>query len=155
MRILYISSVDDDVKKKYSMYNSDERQFDFYVMCYLNSPDGWSQDGYVFEQVQRDPKVIIRLSTSETIAKQCGFGDLSCAELGGKHVYLNAKRWFEGSKESKLPLEDYRQYMVSHEIGHILGKEHTHCRCRGCHAPIMMQQTKGIGQCIPNTNVKG
>lgn len=154
-RITYTSSIDNDVKKKYSLYNSDERQFDFYVMCYLNSPDGWSQDGYTFEQVLRDSKVVIRLSSSETITKQCGLsGELSCAEVNGRNVYLNAKRWFEGSKESKLNLEDYRQYMVSHEIGHILGKGHTHCRCKGCHAPIMMQQTRGIGQCIPNTNVK-
>jgi hypothetical protein len=156
MRITFFSSIDDDVKKKYSLLNSDERQFDFYVMCYLNSPDGWSQDGYFFEPVKYNPKVIIRLSLSDTIAKQCGLsGELSCAELGGKHMYLNAKRWFEGSKESKLNLEDYRQYMLSHEMGHILGKGHTYCRCKGCHAPIMMQQTKGIGQCIPNTNVKG
>jgi predicted Zn-dependent protease len=68
-------------------------------------------------------------------------------------MYLNSERWFYGSKESKLRLDDYRQYMVSHEIGHILGFDHEKCPCRSCKAPIMMQQTLGIGKCIPNTKI--
>lgn len=68
-------------------------------------------------------------------------------------MYLNADRWFRGSKASKLTLDNYRQYMVSHEIGHILGFDHKKCPCEGCKAPIMMQQTLGIGKCIPNTKV--
>ncbi len=68
-------------------------------------------------------------------------------------MYLNANRWFNGSAESKLRLDDYRQYMVSHEIGHILGHDHEYCPCVGCKAPVMMQQTIGIGKCKPNTSV--
>ena len=44
--------------------------------------------------------------------------------------------------------------MVSHEMGHILGKGHKNCKGLGYYAPIMLQQTLGIGKCIPNTNVK-
>lgn len=155
--ILFHVSVDDDVKKKYKIYNAGERQIDFYVMAYLNSPDGWSQDGYVFEQTDKlKADVLIRLSSSNTITSICGLsGKLSCAELHGKNMYLNAERWFHGSKKSKLSLEDYRQYMVSHEMGHILGKEHVNCPAKGKKAPIMLQQTLGIGECIPNTDVKG
>ena len=154
--VSYHVSVDPDVIKKYSIYNTGERQIDFYIMAYLNSPDGWSQDGYFFEPVEKSKaRVLIRLSTSKTIEKVCGLPTmLSCAELGGKHMYLCAERWFEGSPQSKLNLEDYRQYMVSHEIGHILGKEHEKCPGSGKYAPIMLQQTLGIGECIPNTNVK-
>lgn len=153
VRITYTAKIDDDVKKQYTLHNADERQFDFYLMAYLNSPDGWSQQGYVFEQ-QPHGHVHIRLSSSETIDKTCGLsGKLSCAELGGKHMYLNADRWFHGAPKSKLSLEDYRQYMVSHEIGHILGHGHATCKGKGQLAPIMMQQTRGIGECIPNTNV--
>lgn len=126
----------------------------YYVTAYLNDPDGWAKHGYYFEQVDNHERTLIRLSTPETIKKICGFpGNLSCAELGGRFMYLNADRWFNGAPKSKLSLEDYRQYMVSHEIGHILGHEHKTCPCKGCSAPIMMQQTLGIGQCKPNTKI--
>jgi len=156
MKILYNLSIDDDVKKIHKLYNAGERQVDFYVMVFLNSPDGWSQDGYFFEPTDKySAKVLIRLSTPETITKVCGLsGNLSCAELGGKHMYLNSDRWFNGAPDSKLSLDNYRQYMVSHEMGHILGKDHVKCPGKGRKAPIMLQQTLGIGECIPNTNVK-
>jgi hypothetical protein len=153
-RITYSSSIDPDVIKTFKLHNADERQFDFYIMCYLNSPDGWSQDGYTFEPTT-NPDVAITLSSSNTIKKKCGFGGLSCAVLNGHEMYLNADKWFNGSKKSKLDLENYRQYLVSHEMGHILGKEHVKCRGKGHKAPIMLQQTLGLGECIPNTNVKG
>jgi hypothetical protein len=154
MRITYTSTIDDDVKKKWNIYNSGERQFDFYLIAYLNSPDGWSQQGYFFEPVERDGDIKISLSSTETIEKECpGIRGLSCAELGGRRVYLNATKWFHGAPKSQLVLEDYRQYMVSHEIGHILGHDHQTCRCSGCRAPIMMQQTLGLHECTPNTNV--
>ena len=68
-------------------------------------------------------------------------------------MYLNSQRWMHGSKDSKLPLDEYRQYMVSHEMGHILGYDHVKCPGKGEPAPIMMQQTLGIGQCKPSTRV--
>lgn len=145
-------SVDPDVQKKYSLDPSDTI---FQVATYLNDPHGWSTKGYFFEPVQKDADVLIRLVSPLTIQKECGQPtNLSCAELYGRHMYLNAKRWMYGSKESKLDLENYRQYLVSHEVGHILGYEHEECPCVGCKAPIMMQQTLGIGKCNPNTKVK-
>jgi hypothetical protein len=141
------TEVDNDVK-----YNPED--FLFYVTAYLNDPDGWNSKGYTFQLVDKDEDVLIYLSSPKTIQKECGLpNNLSCAELNGKHMYLNADRWIRGAKKSKLSLDDYRQYMVSHEIGHILGFEHKHCPCVGCKAPIMMQQTLGIGKCIPNTKV--
>jgi len=147
-------SVDPDVQKKYQIRNP--AQIEFYIIAYLNDPDGWSTRGYFFESVSKNEDVLIRLATPTTIEKQCGQpANLSCAEFRGNRVYLNSDRWFTGSPESKLNLEDYRQYLVSHEIGHILGYEHESCPCKGCKAPVMMQQTLGIGKCIPNTKVNG
>jgi len=77
---------------------------------------------------------------------------LSCATLGGDMIWLNADRWIHGATPSKLPLVEYRQYMVSHEMGHSLGHEHDKCLGSGP-APIMMQQTLGIGTCSPNTKI--
>jgi hypothetical protein len=144
--------VDEDVRKKYHIRFP--AQFEFYVTAYLNDPNGWSTKGYSFEPVSSNEDVLIRLSSKNTIEDKCGIpSNLSCAELNGKHMYLNADRWFHGSKASKLDLDNYRQYMVSHEIGHILGFDHETCPCVGCKAPIMMQQTLGIGKCIPNTKI--
>lgn len=146
--------VDPDVQKKYEI--KVPSQIEFYIIAYLNDPDGWSTKGYFFEPVADDEDVLIRLVTPSTIEKECGQPrNLSCAQLNGKHMFLNSHRWFYGSPESKLSLEDYRQYLVSHEMGHILGYEHKSCPCLKCKAPIMMQQTLGIGKCIPNTKVNG
>ena len=139
--------VDEDVLKKYSL-----PEIDLQINAYLNDPNGW---GHFFEQVDAGEDVLIRISSPSTIKSVCGLpSNLSCAELGGKHMYLNSERWMHGSKKSKLSLENYRQYMVSHEIGHILGFDHKPCPCVGCKAPIMMQQTLGIGKCLPNIKVK-
>ena len=142
--------IDKDVLLKYKIRESSIKE---HIGIYLNDPEGWSKHKYFFEDVDRNEDVLIRLSSSDTIGKICADGNLSCAELGGKIVYLNSERWFHGSKQSKLSLIDYRQYMVSHEIGHILGYDHKECPCVGCAAPIMMQQTLGIGSCKPNTKV--
>jgi len=152
MKVLVKITVDDDVVRKYKI--QDTSSIVFLILIYLNDPDGWAKKGYWFEQTNYGEKIHIRLSSTETISKQCGLeGQLSCAILGGNKVWLNAERWFNGSAKSGLALDNYRQYMVSHEIGHIFGHEHTECACKNCKAPIMMQQTVGIGQCKPNTSV--
>jgi hypothetical protein len=146
MRVTYTCYVDPDVQY-------DVRTFRDEVAMYLADPDGWESQGYTFVAVERNPRVVIRLSSPHTIQKQCNDGSLSCAELNGKHLFLNAMRWSSGASASKLSLDDYRQYMVTHEIGHILGHDHVKCPGPGQPAPLMMQQTKGIGQCKPNTKL--
>ena len=152
MKVIKVKVItDDDVIQKYSIVNPS--QIEFFIIAYLNDPDGWSKKGYFFEPVRENENVTIHLSSPETIKKKCGMSGLSCAELGGTRMWLNSERWFHGASKSKLSLDNYRQYMVSHEIGHILGHDHQSCPCVGCKAPIMMQQTKGIGKCKPNTSV--
>ena len=145
--VRYTAHVDPDVR-----YSQEE--FSDLLQIYLADPDGWEAHGYRFIHVTANPDVEIRLVSPASITKICGLpSNLSCAELGGKRMYLNAKRWLHGSPQSKQSLDGYRQYVVSHEMGHILGYDHVKCPAPGDPAPIMMQQTLGIGQCLPNTRI--
>jgi hypothetical protein len=143
----YTVVVDPDVD--YSLANLKRE-----VAAYLADPDGWIAHGYEFMYSDKNPKVVIHLSSPETLGKNgCMDPGLSCAEMNGKHLHLNFMRWTSGAAPSKLELKDYRQYMVSHEMGHILGFDHVKCPGTGKPAPIMMQQTLGIGKCSANTKV--
>ena len=73
------------------------------MTIYLNDPDGWNSRGYVFEPVNTSEDVLIRLVMPDVIEQMCGLpSNLSCAELGGHNMYLNAYRWFHGAKKSQL-----------------------------------------------------
>ena len=140
--------VDSDVPKH--LKTSD---FGDLVEIYLNDPQGWTTQGQKFVRKDRG-EIEIRLSMPRTLQKECQMSGLSCAILGGKQIWLNAYRWFHGAPSYKGDLENYRQQVVSHEMGHILGHEHSACTKKGAPAPIMLQQTKGVGSCVKNPHVK-
>ena len=147
MKHYYRVAVDDDVA--YPL-----EQFAQEVQIYLADPHGWEARGHEFVYSPHGGSIVITLSSPKTLATSgCYDGQLSCAEVGGKRMHINAKRWMSGSTKSGLPLEEYRQYVISHEMGHILGHDHVKCAKKGAPAPIMMQQTLGIGECRPNTRV--
>ena len=76
-------------------------------------------------------------------------GRFSCARNGW--VAINSDRWFGATDSWPADLETYRRYLINHEIGHyILGAGHATCPGAGQPAPVMMQQTKGLGGCIAN-----
>lgn len=133
--------------------NYSDSEFRDEVTIYLHDPDGWAQ-WHTFVYAPTGPAKLIRLSKPETLKTNgCKDDTLSCAVLGGNTIWLNADRWIHGAKASKLPLAEYRQYMVTHEMGHSLGYDHAKCPGPNHPAPIMLQQTLGIGQCSPNTKV--
>ncbi len=75
-------------------------------------------------------------------------GAVSCQN--GDKVVLNARRWLLGADSYGSDLAGYRRYLINHEFGHSLGYQHVTCPGRGKPAPVMMQQTKGLGGCRKN-----
>jgi hypothetical protein len=146
MRITYSVVVDPDVDFSLQDFARD-------VAICLADPNGWESKGYRFFQVKRNPQVVIHLTSKAGLRKVGCLDTLSCAELGGHEVRINADNWKHGSAKSGQDLDGYRQYVISHEIGHILGHDHAKCPGKGHLAPIMIQQTLGLHGCLPNTNV--
>lgn len=128
-----------------------KKHFSTIVASILNDPRSWK---FPFEEVDQVEKseIRIKLVKASTVGKICGFSGLSCADRGTYNIYINGCRWLGGSKKSKMNLTDYRRYVINHEVGHLLGLDHPIRTCGkvGCKAPVMLQQTLGVGKCKPN-----
>ena len=116
----------------------------------LSDQRGLIRLGYHFEYTTTSPHITINFVPDTTVTRICSFKGLSCADLSNNHIYINIKRWQRGASASKLSLDDYRTYLLQHEILHLLGRDHVQCGRPGTKVPVMVQQTLGIGQCKPN-----
>jgi hypothetical protein len=129
------------------------------VDAVLSDPQGWTQYGYTFTYV--DPKVAasagkqiieIKMCAQGEIAKHCGGGlaELSCYVLDRNKIYLRYKNWTSGSN-SQLPVDEYRNYVINHEVGHALGLDHAKCPGDGQPGSIMQQMSRGPTHIAPCT----
>jgi Protein of unknown function (DUF3152) len=122
----------------------------------LDDPRSWRSTGrWRFELApvgQSGVTLHAYIVTPETTDRLCAphltRGEVSCQN--GNRVVLNAKRWLLGADAYGTDLTNYRRYLVNHEFGHALGKRHLDCPGPGTLAPVMMQQTKGLGACRKN-----
>lgn len=120
----------------------------------LTDPRGWQPIEHVafvrtpgpasFELILASPAMVDRLCYPlDTV------GQLSCRN--GNRVILNAKRWVDAVPWYRGHLDDYRAYLVNHEVGHRLGHGHEGCPAPGAPAPVMVQQSKSLYGCAPNS----
>ena len=119
----------------------------------LTDPRGWTATGaHALARDDADSDIRVLLATPETTDALCApldtRGRLSCRN--GALVVLNAWRWLNGAPAYPDNLRDYRNYLISHEVGHALGNAHVDCPGPGRQAPVMMQQTKGLSGCAAN-----
>jgi hypothetical protein len=119
----------------------------------LTDPRGWQPIEHVafvrtagpasFDLILASPTMVDRLCYPlDTV------GELSCRN--GSRVILNAKRWVSAVPWYRGHLDEYRAYLVNHEVGHRLGHGHKGCPAPGAPAPVMVQQSKSLYGCTPN-----
>ena len=121
----------------------------------LNDPRSWGIPFYdipmdLLLQIPKEQTFIIRLTPAPDLNKKYSeFKErqLSVANMTDRTIDINWCRWTEACpNHSQLPIEQYRQYVIQHEVGHMMGKMHPD-PSNSPHqskAPIMMQQTLGI-----------
>ncbi|WP_432544772.1 DUF3152 domain-containing protein [Kineococcus sp. SYSU DK002] len=124
-----------------------------FALTVLNDPRGWGAGGATsFARTDGDAQMRLVLATPDTSAALCRplrtMGTMSCRT--GDAAVLTWYRWVEAIPDYGEDRTGYRQYVVNHEIGHVLGHGHEPHPGVGRPAPVMMQQTKGLKGALPN-----
>jgi hypothetical protein len=123
------------------------------VRATLTDPRGWQRAGFVFTFAD-DASFSVVLAEGDVIDDLCHpydvGGRFSCQN--GPVVALNADRWRHATPQWTGDLDSYRQMLVNHEVGHLLGQHHPAVQCpgRGQLAPVMAQQSTELRGCLPN-----
>ncbi len=119
----------------------------------LSDPRSWAASGdYGLVRVPTGGLFQLVVTSPETTDEVCAplqtIGQLSCAIDGV--VAINLERWLTGSRGWTSTLEDYRAWVINHEIGHQLGEVHRRCPGVGEVAPVMQQQSIDLDGCVAN-----
>ncbi len=128
---------------------------DAVVRSTLTDPRGWQQAGFAFRFDDAAAPYVLVLAEADEVDALCApydtGGRYSCQN--GPVVALNADRWRTATPEWTGDLDTYRQMLVNHEVGHLLGRHHPpapQCPEPGRRALVMSQQSTELGGCLPN-----
>ena len=121
----------------------------------LNHATGWNRSGFRFA-ANPESELRVVLAEGDVVDELClpldTHGQVSCQN--GPVVALNADRWRLGGDDWTGSLDDYRHYLITHEVGHLIGLRHPDVRCPTTSrvSAVMEPQTnnlEGFG-CIGN-----
>ncbi|MDO5049826.1 MAG: DUF3152 domain-containing protein [Actinomycetaceae bacterium] len=129
-------------------------EFSREVSATLNNKHGWGRN---FQQINDPTKADTRiiLASPNLVDKLCAplktMGQTSCNN--NQYTAINIERWAYGASpflQAGGTIEEYRQYVISHEVGHAIGHGHAPCPAPGATAPVMLQQTLNMRGCQTN-----
>lgn len=118
----------------------------------LNDPRSWTGDGDVrFALVsQAKAEVKVYLASTKTASSLCdGDGEAGYTCVVGDTVVINAAQWTTAAAGFG-DLTRYREFLINHAFGHLIGKKHAECGGKGKKAPVMLQQGAGLFGCTAN-----
>jgi hypothetical protein len=127
------------------------------VEAILADPRGWTAGHqWGFQRVPAGPSdFTIHLASPATTDDLCArsgvlgtAGEVSCR--GGRNVVINMRRWQLAVPWYADAVDQYRQMVVNHEVGHFLGFGHAGCPGAGLPAPVMQQQSLDLQTCVRN-----
>ena len=118
----------------------------------LNDPRSWTGDGDVrfalVSQAKAEAKVY--LTSTKTASSLCdGDGEAGYTCVVGDTVVINAAQW-KTAAAGFGDLTRYREFLINHAFGHLIGKKHAECGGKGKKAPVMLQQGAGLFGCTAN-----
>ena len=119
------------------------KHFADFVENVLTDKRTWKKYSFKRTMNKSEAKFKIILTKPSDIFHLCNMKGLSCTNMITKDVFINSSRWFNGSKPSKLRLNDYRKYLINHEVFHALGGGHNVCKENQI-CGVSHQQTLGI-----------
>lgn len=127
--------------------------FETVVHATLADRRGWVRAGFRFV-ADPDAEYRIVLAEGAEVDALCfpyrTHGEFSCQN--GPVVALNADRWRVAHRKWTGDVATYRQMLVNHEVGHLVGQHHPDVQCPvpGRPAAVMAQQSTELGGCLPN-----
>ena len=129
------------------------------VEATLSDPRSWGGGGRMsFQRVgaaeastaQYEFKVsLVSPGSMERYCPGVGTGGYTSCRYGERAV-INLARWATAVPHYDGDIATYRQYVINHEVGHVLGQGHVNCPGAGQSAPVMVQQTLDLQGCEKN-----
>src|SRR5438132_1482312 len=115
------------IRYRVEVHTSDAATADFVnvVDATLRDPRGWRQAGFIMQRTDDAPYTVL-LAEGAEVQQRCRpydtYGRYSCQI--GPLVAITADRWRAATPEWTGNLATYRQELVNHDVGHLLGLHH-------------------------------